>query len=148
MDLKIFEPLSGCVCCFYIKHYILYILAPLIMLEHFCGHCGTLPRAKGPYLIIMDPRMDSAWLIPGDPLSGLPNRSVFRGKGPHADLFDLRGPQKVCIAVQKSTFFWQSSGYIVKGHCLCWWFDFPSKLKHSKPTWRTLQLPGTCQLTS
>ena len=60
------------------------------MLEHFCGHCGTLPRAKGPYLIIMDPRMDprmdSAWLIPGDPLSGLPNRSVFRGKGPHADL--------------------------------------------------------------
>ena len=37
--------------------------------------------------------------------AGFPNRSVFRGIGPHADLFDLRGPQKVCIAVQKSTFF-------------------------------------------
>ena len=48
MDLKIFEPLSGCICYFYIIHYTLYILAPLIMLEQFCGHCGTLPRLRGP----------------------------------------------------------------------------------------------------
>ena len=72
MNLKILEPLSGCLCCFYIKHNTLYILAPLTMLEHFCGHCGTLPRAKGPSLIIMDPKMDPimdpARLIPGDPL--------------------------------------------------------------------------------
>ena len=72
MDLKIFEPLSGCVCCFFIKHYTLYILAPLTMLEHFCGLCGTLPRAKGSSLIIMDPKMDPIMdpvrLIPGNPL--------------------------------------------------------------------------------
>ena len=48
MDLKIFEPLSGCICYFYIVHYTLYILAPLTMLEHFCGHCGTVPRLRGP----------------------------------------------------------------------------------------------------
>merc|ERR1712121_410966 len=50
----------------------LNIIAPLTMLEHFCGHYGTLPRAKGPSLIIMDPKMDPimdpAMLIPGNPL--------------------------------------------------------------------------------
>ena len=72
MNLKIFEPLSGCICYFYIIHYTLYILAPLTMLEHFCGHCGTLPRLRGPSWTFMDPKrdpkMDPARLIPGDPL--------------------------------------------------------------------------------
>ena len=50
----------------------MFLTPSLTMLEHFCGHCGTLPRAKGPSLIIMDPKMDPimdpARLIPGDPL--------------------------------------------------------------------------------
>ena len=81
MDLKIFEPLSGCICYFYIIHYTLYILAPLTMLEHFCGHCGTLPRLRGPSWTFMDPKrdpiMDPARLIPGDPLQKRARQGPF-----------------------------------------------------------------------
>ena len=44
---------------FYILHY--------TKLEHFCGHCGTLPRLRGPSWTFMDPKMDPARLNSGDP---------------------------------------------------------------------------------
>ena len=65
--LIIFEPISGCVYHFYIVHY----LAPLTILEHFFGHCGTHSGLKGPSWTFMDPQMDSkmdpARLIAGHP---------------------------------------------------------------------------------
>ena len=50
VDLMIFEKILGHVYHFYI----LYSLAPLTMLEHFFGYCGTLPRLRGPSLTFMD----------------------------------------------------------------------------------------------
>ena len=55
-DLKISDPLSGCVYHFYIIH----SLAPLTMLELFFGHCGTLPRLRGPSWTFLDPKIDPA----------------------------------------------------------------------------------------
>ena len=64
---KILEPLSGCVYHFNI----IDPLASLTMLEHIFGHCGTLPRVRGPSSTFMDPTMDpkmeAARLISGDP---------------------------------------------------------------------------------
>ena len=63
----ILEPLSGYVYHFYIIH----SLSPLTMLELFFGHCGTLPRLRGPSWTFMDPQMDPKMdpprLISGDP---------------------------------------------------------------------------------
>ena len=59
--LNILEPLSGYVYHFYIIH----SLAPLPMLEHFVGHCGTLPRQRGPSWTFMDPQMDPKWTLQG-----------------------------------------------------------------------------------
>ena len=66
-DPIILEPISGCEYHFYIVHH----LAPLTILEHFFGHCGTLSGLKGPSWTFMDPKMDPkmdpARQISGDP---------------------------------------------------------------------------------
>ena len=53
--------------------YILYTPAePPYHVDHFIGHCGTLPRLRGPSSTFMDPqmepKMDPPRLISGDPL--------------------------------------------------------------------------------
>ena len=63
IDLMIFEKNPGFV--YYL--YILHSLAPLNILEHFFGHCGTLPGPRGPSWTIMDLKMDPARKILGDP---------------------------------------------------------------------------------
>ena len=64
LDLIIFKPILGCVYHFYNVH---HLLAPPTVLEHFFGHCETLPGLKEPSWTIMDPKRDTAKLISGDP---------------------------------------------------------------------------------
>ena len=56
MDFNIFEPFTGCVYHLYIVH---SSRAPLNHVDHFIGHCGTLPRLRGPSRTFMDPPMDT-----------------------------------------------------------------------------------------
>ena len=50
----IFEKNPGFVNLLFIVH----SAAPLNIIEHFFGHCGTLPGPRGPSWTVMDPKMD------------------------------------------------------------------------------------------
>ena len=50
---------------------IVHYLAPLTILKHFLGYCGTLSGLKGPSWTLMDPQMDPK-LDPARLISGHP----------------------------------------------------------------------------